>query len=311
MATTSGPFTPSLLALITAPDPTAQWGSPATKVQVQNASPFALTVTVNGEQNTITSFTAQTLDTGGTGASATILPTAGPAGSQGSVTMVWLITDQAPPMTDGQLTGAATYAQGLGSTLLPATILASASLTPLSIPPTVRTLVFTLSSTTAVTNITVTGTTSGFAYYQGTPYLKNLSSFTYTVVVPVNPVVDPTVNLFVQNGGATTITTGVAGDTAAYDESLFYNGSPTTVTASTGPTTLATGPLRLLNAHIDVQAAQANIITVGGKGVLRADGSNQPGTVALSFPQPWCVGPGVIVATTGASTESGVSVAYP
>src|ERR1700676_4949830 len=136
MATTSPAQTLSLGVLATFPDPTAQYGAPAAIVQVQNASPFIITVTIDGETHNIQSFTAQTLPTAGSGASMLVLPTTGPAGTQGPLTPVWLTAGDPPPMADGQLTGAAQYAQGLGSQLYQG----AGSIGSRAIPPTTRTL---------------------------------------------------------------------------------------------------------------------------------------------------------------------------
>jgi hypothetical protein len=75
-------------------------------------------VSAGGELYSIQSWTAQTIPLASDGVNPTVLPISGPSGTQGSMTAVWLLPGQSPPMEDGQLTGAAQYAQGLGQILL-------------------------------------------------------------------------------------------------------------------------------------------------------------------------------------------------
>ncbi len=62
MPSNSGPFALTLNTLQPVPNQTATYSTPAAKVQIQNASPFILNVTVDGAVQVLQSFTAQTFD---------------------------------------------------------------------------------------------------------------------------------------------------------------------------------------------------------------------------------------------------------
>ena len=187
------------------------------------------------------------------------------------------------------------------------------STTPVTLSATIRTIIITLSATSSVTNVTVTGLTSGFVYYQASPYLKKLGAFIYTVVIPVDAVVDPAVNVYVQTFAAGTVTMEVFGDTPQYDESVFYNGTPTTVGVvnPTSGTVLATGPCRLLHVWMECTAAQSASIQGAGGALLRITAGL--GTYRdYTPPQPFIIQDGTTVVTaTGTATSAGVVVAYP
>lgn len=266
MSTTSPGQALTLNTLATIANPTAEWGAPASAVQIQNASPFALSIVANGETYTITSFTAQTIPLPADGASVTLLPTNGPAGAQGNVVAVWLDKGESPPMVDGQLTGAATYAQGLGSTILPPTTITNSGggspTTTIAIPPTVRTLLvsFSLSSAlNAANTLLARGLTSQYLYYFDVPYLQNSGgTVKFLCIFPVNAILDPSIALILGLATGQSATIQVIGDTAGYKESEYYNGATTpawdALTAA-GSVVLANGPCRLLTAWISNTAA--------------------------------------------------------
>ena len=318
MATTSSAYTPTLNTLITALDPTAQWGNPANRLQIQNASPFTLEITCNGEQNTIQSFTAQTLTLDGAGTTVTMLPTSGPAGAQGSITVVWLQYQQTPPMADGQLTGAAQYAQGLAVPLLPATpFTASGGLVNVyvPVPPTVRTLIVTTASAPGalgLQSLTAFGQITAQQLYAGPPYLPGEvgTAPTSIVVIPIIAPIDTGVGLvfsFFAAGWQGTIE--VAGDTAAYQESLFYNGVPQVAYATAGGV-LASGPCRLLSAQVFTTTADPASITANGANLLEATGTPNAPTF-LTLPQPFIIPRGQQVTLQGLHPVGLVSTAYP
>ena len=324
MATTSAAYTPTLNTLITALDPTAQWGNPANRLQIQNASPFTLEITCNGEQNTIQSFTAQTLTLDGAGTTVTMLPTSGPVGAQGSITAVWLQYQQTPPMADGQLTGAAQYAQGLGVQLLPTSgTLAGTTTTTTTINPTTRTLVVNVGIVAGVVSaptLTIVGQTTGIQYYGAPMYVVSGSfvSVLFSAVVPILSTLDSAVSVKIVPG-AFTYTLTVNGDTAQYSESVLYNGQGKSLSATravAGTTVLLNGPARLLTVEVRSAAAAVNaFILWDGNEILHAnaDAGHQISST-LTFPPNTLLSNGSSLAlnTFGAGVASGTVVsAYP
>ena len=323
MATTSAAYTPVLDTLITAPDPTAQWGTPATKLQVQNASPFTLEITCNGEQFTIQSFTAQTMPLDGAGTTVTMLPTSGPAGSQGSITAVWMQKGQSPPMADGQLTGAAQYAQGLGAVILTAGSglngIPSGVTQFATAPPNTRTLVLYGSAagpgSSAPTNVTISqGGIGGAFQYNDPPYITALPASNFVVVLPFYAgylagfgievtVTGPSVGgyLFV-----------LSADTALYPESTFYNGQAQIATFAglAGSHVLLDGPARLLSLSIDtLGAGEAYVSTSASQRLLQV---NVQGTASIGFPPNTLLAAGQTLTFVNAVTAAcNLVYAYP
>ena len=324
MATTSAAYTPTLNTLITALDPTAQWGNPANRLQIQNASPFTLEITCNGEQNTIQSFTAQTLTLDGAGTTVTMLPTSGPVGAQGSITAVWLQYQQTPPMADGQLTGAAQYAQGLGVQLLPTSgTLAGTTTTTTTINPTTRTLVVNVGIVAGVVSaptLTIVGQTTGIQYYGAPMYVVSGSfvSVLFSAVVPILSSLDLAVSVTI-TPGAFTYTLTVNGDTAQYSESVLYNGqgrSTMAARAVSGTTVLLNGPARLLTVEVRSTTALVNaFIFWDGVEILHAN-ANATSQISstLTFPPNTLLSSGSTIAlsTAGVGAATGTVVsAYP
>jgi len=303
MSTTSPAVIPTLQVFSAVPDPTAQYGSPATNVQIQNASPFIITVTVDGEQFTIQSFTAQTLPCGKTGTTLTILPTNGPAGNQGSITCVWLGNHETAPMGDSQLTGAAQYAQGLGTTV---GTFATASVFPGSGPsfnvnlsPITRTLIIKYQWQMATTQletprVEVQGVNSTFFYYSAPAYLVTSlltppnTTLVATVIVPINALLDPVITVRLRGSSLVNpagMTATAYGDTALFDESTFYNGKfeiSTVAQVAAGNYTIINGPKRLLTASLTTAGVtDAFLLLVGWGRILE---SLSAGQTALTFP---------------------------
>ena len=312
MSTTSPAVTPQLSVLDTVADPTAQYGTPADRVQVQNASPFTLQVSVGGQQFTIQSFTAQTLPTSSTGAGLTLVPTDGPTGAQGSITAVWLLDNEGPPMADGQLTGAAQYAQGLGELLTTFSYVGASGTNTVDftipVPPNVRTLIIACDTTLGgvVLNVKVGGPTlGGFApwpLYNAHPYLVGQNTLTENeavVIVPVPGNVGSVLGLSAEvtaTGGG--FGGSVYGDTAAYNESLFYTGYMESSETYLDGQTLVAGPARLFTLWCG--GCQIN----HGNAVL--SGSN----TTLTFPPNTIIAPGDSLTQQGGGF-AGVTYAYP
>ena len=325
MATTSAAYTPTLNTLITALDPTAQWGNPANRLQIQNASPFTLEITCNGEQNTIQSFTAQTLTLDGAGTTVTMLPTSGPVGAQGSITAVWLQYQQTPPMADGQLTGAAQYAQGLGSTLFPTALVASGAANTVPLPPTTRTVVVSATWLSGVVTlapqIIVEGATSGIQYHINNAYLASsfVGSTLWVAVVPITSTIDTALTITVTGTVGETFVLTVYGDTAQYPESVLYNGRAGAAVAArtvAGITTILNGPARILTAEVHSDAAAVNAVIVwDGAEILHANATAaQQISSTLTFPPNTLLSAGSSISLTtfgtGAATGTVLS-AYP
>lgn len=117
MSAAGAPVTLTLNVLASVPNPTLG-GQDFAAVQLQNSSVFVIQVVADGLQYTIQPFTAQTVPLSSTGNPITILPTQNPGGSTvggSTLTPVWLLPGEAPPMQDGPLTAAAIVAAITGS----------------------------------------------------------------------------------------------------------------------------------------------------------------------------------------------------
>lgn len=340
MPANSGPFALTLNTLQPVPNPSATFSTPAAKVQIQNASPFILNVTVDGAVQVLQSFTAQTFDTDSSGSPLTLLPTTGPAGTQGTATIVWLQPGETPAMADGQLTGAAQYAVGLGTTLFGPTVLNGSgagvifNLPP--IPPTTRTLVVKARRITSgsqnlqcqVVDLTVPG--NSFFYYNSFMYLGYTGGISagggfpggaLFSVVPLMPLISAAgVQMAFNYGAGVQYEITVFADTLQYDESVFYNGSAvgfgTTATGS-GTVTILTGPARLLSASIEATGGGTALFNLPGGTILRSENisGTSTSTSSHSFPPNTIIQPGQTVTATFVSAGSVVSAlgsaAYP
>ena len=146
MSTPIGPVTLALNVTQQIANPTAQWGNPATAVQVQNTSVFTLSVIAAAEQYVIPPFFAQTLPLVPDGTTVQVTATQTPGGtvSASTATFVYLLGGEAPPVEDGSLTAAA---------------LAAAIAGQVTTNPTVS-LLLTTNQTTGTANFTVSGISS-------------------------------------------------------------------------------------------------------------------------------------------------------
>jgi hypothetical protein len=294
-------------------NPTATFSTPATAIQLQNASPFILEVIANGAQSVIQSFTAQTIELPASGENITVIPTSGPAGTQGNLTPVWLQPNEAAAMTDGQLTGAAQYAVGSGSTVVGPYFpvvnnsgLVAVIATP---PPTTRTLIIYAASSTPITKVVVGGTPTGFTYYNKAPYLLPAgSSNSCLVVVPVSALIDTSflIQVFAAVNANAPIVFTVVADTAEYREDVFYNG-PVQVASGNNAGQLLAGPARLL--AITLSATTDTFVTNGaGKAFIYARAGTE---TEMTFPPNSILGQGDIVNLAAAANNCGVTFAYP
>lgn len=108
---TQGPRTLTIGAVVPLSDPGATSNNPATAVQLQNASPFIISVNSGGTVLTLQPFTSQTVATSGGGQQMSATPIAAGGSAQltavNSLIVVWLLAGEQAPMPDGPLTAAA------------------------------------------------------------------------------------------------------------------------------------------------------------------------------------------------------------
>ena len=100
---TTGPYTLTAGVSLSLSDP-YRYSTAAAAVQLQNATGFLLTVQSSGAPYTIQPYTASTIPTIMGGQTLVVLPTAGTPNQVGSLTAVWLLEGQDPPIPDGSLT---------------------------------------------------------------------------------------------------------------------------------------------------------------------------------------------------------------
>ena len=321
MSFTSPTVPLSLDVPLTLSDTSATGGVPAASVQVQNATPFTLTVTVGGLQDVVQAWTAATLPTGGDGVGLIALPTSGPVGSQGELTCVWLLPGEGPPMADGQLTAAAQYAQGLGTTLLsPSTPQVANPVLVVPVPPNVRTVILSILQLTMgpnpITNVLAVGQTSEIPFYNQPPYLNasRIAQSNFLCFIPVVSSVDSEVSISITGGGAGQYAFTVFGDTALIEESSYYNGAaqPTQITVAG---LIKDGPFRLLTAALLSAGTGAVVLfpnttgAGGGSDLVTTSAGQSIATVAP--PADYIVPLGSSVWATGAVTQAGITWAYP
>ena len=192
-----------------------------------------------------------------------------------------------------------------------------------TIPAGIRTLLIFIQSNPGAltcTGVSVVGATSSMIYYNQPPYLPgNIGTApSYLVVVPVAPAIDPVVTVvfsFVTAAWQGTIEIG--GDSAIYDESVFYNGTAKTIaTVAVGATTLLTGPARLLSCYAGCGAAAGSSSLVRVNGAVAVEAANGAGAfpqnVPLTFPDDTILQAGATVtATITTSGVGSVVYAYP
>ena len=186
---TAGPFSVSSGSTATYNDPNARGGQNSDQVQIQNASNYLLEVLTSGPPYTVQPQQATTIPTPAGGQSITITAPAG-QGIQpaGSISLIWLLPGQTPPIPDGLLT-TGTPAEAV---VLPPYSGTISNLVPFfsqSLPITAQAqsltiqiaeIVGTFPSTYYVT-LSVTGNSTGFVYLS-----ENLGAVqNYTVTCPL------------------------------------------------------------------------------------------------------------------------------
>jgi hypothetical protein len=332
---TSQPNLSISLAATIFPNPTAQWGNPATTVQVQNSSAFIISVVAGGETFTIQPFVAQTLPLGASSGSAiTIEGLTSPSGlTTDSLTLVWLLAGEPAPMQDGPLTSAALIA----ATLPPGLIFGPEPVTPIgddmqlnfTLPSSSRTIILVIKGTGPnpvenITNVIIAGTQTGQLYYDQPPYLFAPEGFSAQVICPVNGAADTAIGITVVASPPPLApwTFSVYADTDQYEESIFYNGPVKVGNAFGAGATLVTGAARLINlTGLLLPGNMAANLTVSIEGeiyvalVCLANGAaevfNVPFTPNLILP----AGESVVVAMntpgTGAFGNASLAYAYP
>jgi hypothetical protein len=132
---TVGPITLTLGVPVTEDDPAQLGGNPSQYVQVQNSSPFVLNVLTIGDVYTIQPRIAQTMPV--SGQPIIITPTQQLAGGTTTITLVWLLEGEIPPMQDGPLPSASNVVPVAGEVdqLFPPTSLSFTTTTQTSVLP--------------------------------------------------------------------------------------------------------------------------------------------------------------------------------
>jgi hypothetical protein len=313
-------------------DPAQGNGSKA--VQIQNASPYQLTVLALGDVITVPGFFAQTVEMGEQ--PIVVTPVAASAtGAASNITFVFLLGVAAgdgitlpdgtqvetPPVVDGSLTAAAIQAASappglvFGPTVV--AVVGNAVTESVPISNVTRALyvdVVTGAPSGLILGIEVQGNQSGLVYRSGPYYLNAPSTNGYLAVVPVSGVLDTSVTVSLANVPAGTATLAVYGDSTETPESVFYNGAIEVAsgsTATTEPLLLLTGPARLLSATVmSTPATTEAILAIEGVGAIISYGTP---AVAQPFPPNTILPAGKVVQlVAGAATAiGGVTYAYP
>ena len=100
---TTGPFQLSSTVPLVVGDPNVFTGPASSSVQVQNSSGYLISVNTGGSSYTIQPFACSTIPTQNrTGATITTIAPLSNFGN--SITLIWMIPGQNPPMADGALT---------------------------------------------------------------------------------------------------------------------------------------------------------------------------------------------------------------
>jgi hypothetical protein len=198
----------------------------------------------------------------------------------------------------------------------------SGTLTQFAIPIGVKTLVVQIIDLGAgglATNVLINNG-NAFPLYNQAPYLPSPFGGQW-VVVPIPPFYGPNSSFITITGpDASGYLVTIYGDTAQYDESVFYNGvaqsAPLVAVTGAGTTTLLTGPARLLTAFLEAAPGVTGFLIVSGQYIARVDVPVGGNTVVapITFPPNYILPAGntVAVQSTGAPIVSGgVSYAYP
>lgn len=254
------------------------------------------------------------------------LPGSYPAALSSSTTIgtiVGPVTIEGPLEVDGSVTinePVDISAVGVGSLLSSGSYVPSGGVVTfnVAIPANVRTLILSMSVRGAF--VRIAGASTGFGYFNGTPYLVDLYGSGSIIVTPVVTVADSIVTVTITTA-AGSVAVDVWGDTAEYGEDIFYNGQAeqTWSRQTTSSTvTLLTGPARLLTAmvSVDVGAGTGQIIL---DGILCLEAAAQASPAAnqvatLTFPPNTLLSAGATVTAvfSGAATcDMTLTYCYP
>ena len=165
-------------------------------------------------------------------------------------------------------------------------------------------------------NLEVTGDDSGLIYWDQPFYLANTGGAILTANVRINPAIDSSYTVAIAAVAGDTHTVTISGDSEAFDDSVFYNGTVQEVHTSVVATsqTLVAGPVRILAAAVAVaNAAATAILIIDGATALRVDASSsETNTATLSFPPKVIVPAATVVqyTITGGGHVS-LTYAYP
>ena len=148
-------------------------------------------------------------------------------------------------------------------------------------------------------NLEVTGDDSGLIYWDQPFYLANTGGAILTANVRINPAIDSSYTVAIAAVAGDTHTVTISGDSEAFDDSVFYNGTVQEVHTAVVATsqTLVAGPVRILAAAVAVaNAAATAILIIDGATALRVDASSsETNTATLSFPPKVIVPAGAVV----------------
>jgi len=200
---TKGPYTPTAGVSFSVSDPNV-WGNPSTFVQIQNASGFTLSVATSGAPYSIQPQTATTIPTLGDGSVITITPSSGISNQVGTITTVWLLNEQNPPIPDGYLTASNANQREAAAFAAPGTITTNVTVSTLGTDQSVA-LIFNAIAGSPTIIYSIKGNQSGILYASGTTTLGASNS---TVLGPwqIYGNLDSTLNLSITNGGFSTVT---------------------------------------------------------------------------------------------------------
>jgi hypothetical protein len=234
--------------------------------------------------------------------------------------MVWIGSSDTETLTQpvwpDPNTSAQTVQFGSGTLVLNqnATISSGAGAWSVKVPPTTRTLICkwapVVGGEAIPTVVGIVGASTSFTYYNQPPYLLQITPGDFMVIVPIIGVADTTLAISVGGmTGASLYNLTVWADTAEYDESILYNGLPTTPQAI-GVATLVNGPCRLLALSLSGGAGgadiQRNVPTPAG---LLGVGAN--GFATLSFGGQGIIIPYGDYLSCAGATAASVTYAYP
>jgi hypothetical protein len=329
MATSQPGLTVALGIEESYPNPTAQWGTVANSVQIQNSSAFVIQVTAGGETYVIQPFVAQTLTLGASGgAPINIEGLSSPSGLEtNQLTLIWLLRGEGPPMQDGPLTAAALIAAALPPGLVygPTATAGGDVVITQTAPSNTRTLILVITGTFInpvenISGITILGTTTNELYYDQLPYLAANEGLSAQVVCPVNGAADTAYEITITAAPPplNPWTYALYADTDQYPESIFYNGPYEASSADVNGAIVVSGPCRLASLLVSWITAtnvgvNYNPATGGPVSLFSISPANASGACPISLPPNFILPAGASISMTLGNGEATVAAikAYP